>query len=293
MAVITAAGNGNWSVGGTWNGGVAPSTGDTADANGFSITLDQDVTCDLLRNNASTGGAFVVPAATTRVINASLQSNKASVMMYVGVGQTLTVNVPEGGNISQENASTGRPIYMTGGTLNINGDLTPSTYNWPIELHNSGAVCNFTGDILSGSGTRAFYNYQGTLNVITDECIVNGDYILNCLTLGTSALNITGKVRTTGSAGRIYTYRGTTSWKDQVVSIGEDEELHLYCSDTGTLDISGLKILNRGNLVINTPGTLTIDSGTRIYNMTPKAQCSIIGVASDPGLRVVAAYQAA
>jgi len=50
MANKFAISPGNWSSGGTWNDGVVPVSGDDVYANGFTITLDQDINVGSLRN---------------------------------------------------------------------------------------------------------------------------------------------------------------------------------------------------------------------------------------------------
>ena len=59
MPVIRAAASGNWSSPATWVGGVLPSNGDTVAANGFTITIDQNVTIGGANNPLVNAGSFV------------------------------------------------------------------------------------------------------------------------------------------------------------------------------------------------------------------------------------------
>ena len=66
MAIILAAANGNFTAPATWIGGVVPSSGDVAVANTRTVTLDQSVTVQELRNDttgSATAGGFFQPSA--------------------------------------------------------------------------------------------------------------------------------------------------------------------------------------------------------------------------------------
>jgi hypothetical protein len=58
MANIFAQQSGNWSATSTWQGGVLPGPNDVAIANGFTVTVDQDITVQRIRNNLGTTGGF-------------------------------------------------------------------------------------------------------------------------------------------------------------------------------------------------------------------------------------------
>jgi hypothetical protein len=59
MAVARAVANGNWSSTSTWNGGVLPSNGDTVIANGFNVTIDQDIAIGGANNPSVNAGSFI------------------------------------------------------------------------------------------------------------------------------------------------------------------------------------------------------------------------------------------
>jgi hypothetical protein len=59
MATARAIANGNWSATSTWNGGVLPGNGDTVYANGFNVTINQDILIGGANNPTVNAGSFV------------------------------------------------------------------------------------------------------------------------------------------------------------------------------------------------------------------------------------------
>jgi hypothetical protein len=59
MATARAIANGNWSATSTWNGGVLPGNGDTVYANGFNVTINQDINIGGANNPTVNAGSFV------------------------------------------------------------------------------------------------------------------------------------------------------------------------------------------------------------------------------------------
>jgi hypothetical protein len=56
MALRVAIASGNWSNPAIWNDGVLPNPGDIVASNGFTVTIDQNITVDLLTNAATAPG---------------------------------------------------------------------------------------------------------------------------------------------------------------------------------------------------------------------------------------------
>jgi hypothetical protein len=59
MATARAIATGNWSATSTWNGGVLPGNGDTVYANGFTVTIDQNINIGGANNPIVNAGSFV------------------------------------------------------------------------------------------------------------------------------------------------------------------------------------------------------------------------------------------
>jgi hypothetical protein len=226
MAVRYAVATGNWSSTSTWNGGTLPTSADDVYANGFTVTIDQNVTVFSIRNTAQTpavaGGGFVLNdgftlagnlfAGATNLLTYS-GTTSATVQGTVNVGaNTIVFNTVSGtlnviGNIiNNNNAGFGIRVQNTG-RLNIVGDvysLSGSAYLTSINIV-SNATINITGNIYT-SGTGVFSSQS--LITINSQCTLNisGNVTHNssngtssyCIILNTgsanSIINITGSV---------------------------------------------------------------------------------------------------
>lgn len=147
MATIKAQANGVWSEIASWSGGIIPGPGDVAVANGFTITVDTNVTCAEVRNDttygATAGGRFALNNGITLTANvyaggtansngcvSASASGPSTIIgdVYAGTGcigarnggaQTLTIIGTVYGN--------GYGPGSTGITANIHGAVNAST----------------------------------------------------------------------------------------------------------------------------------------------------------------------
>jgi hypothetical protein len=94
MATARAIANGNWSATSTWNGGVLPGNGDTVYANGFNVTINQDINIGGANNPTVNAGSFVsgqwyevLFVGTTSWTGIGAASNTAgTIFLATGVG---------------------------------------------------------------------------------------------------------------------------------------------------------------------------------------------------------------
>lgn len=159
MANRYAVATGNWSNTATWNGGTLPQAGDVVRPNAFTVTIDQDITVESLRNNASSpavaGGAFVITSATTRTLNCNLIATPGGGSTANGLllrlQSTGVVNII--GNIT----NNGNPVGNVAGALSVEANST----------------VNHTGNATGGDNTAAYAVPCMAIRIIS-TCTFNG-----------------------------------------------------------------------------------------------------------------------
>jgi hypothetical protein len=173
MAVRYAVATGNWSDTATWDGGTLPTSADDVFANGFTVTIDQDVTVLSIRNTAQSpavaGGGYIL--LDTYTLNAALFAAAVNLLTYSG--------------------ST---------SANINGNILIGTANNVIDFNSSAGTLNIVGDI-QNNGTLGFgllVRNTGTLNVIGDV-YSNTNRNRQIRIQANATINITGDISSTGN----------------------------------------------------------------------------------------------
>jgi hypothetical protein len=163
MAERWAVANGNYSAGATWNSGTVPTASDVAHANGFTVTVDQDVTAISLTTRAGSvavaGGGF--NCNTSRTITANILAGSTTCLTSgVSVG---TPNITINGNIEAgTSGTTARGWFINNGNyanLTVNGNVTAGSAT-SINAHGiqiSGSVGNVivNGNVTAGPAPNA------------------------------------------------------------------------------------------------------------------------------------------
>jgi hypothetical protein len=226
MATIYATQSGNWSSTSTWVGGVLPTTGDDVFSNNKTITIDQDISVQTLRNLSNTtpaitaGGGFVISSVTgTRNItltgantvgytSAGIWGSGANVLTISATSSaTINLTYPTGQpqvNISSGSLITGNATINYVGTMNQNASFSP-VFN--IQNTAAGGTMNVVGNPI-GSGVEAAgilvsaagYTLNITGNLIGGGGAGNGNPSAVRLSAA-STLNVTGNVTAAGAAG--------------------------------------------------------------------------------------------
>lgn len=170
----TAAGSGGFSV---------PVSGDNAYANGKTVTIDANATCDKISNQAENGatggGGFIILA-----------------------GVTLTANVTAGATVSNSCLST---YFASPGSCTVVGTVTGGTAAaaFAIAQYATGTL-NITGNVNGGSNASAYGIYISSTGTVNVTGAVNSTltgyaaiYVLNSIACN---INITGNVTGTSVA---------------------------------------------------------------------------------------------
>ena len=184
MANRYAIASGNWDNPAIWDGGITvPQSGDDVRPNGFTVTINTDVTVTTLRNDAlapsAAGGKFVCNRNGT-IINANLVIGAPSVNLLDNT--TTAISWTVNGNITHGSFNNATGIFMTpASTLNFTGNATgsfSSGASYAYGINGASATVNAIGNMTGGSNQPSGSN----------------SYAINCFTL-----NLTGN--STGGSG--------------------------------------------------------------------------------------------
>jgi hypothetical protein len=201
MANVYATKTGNWSDTTVWNTGALPTASDDVRPNGFTVTINQDITVTTLLTNASSpavaGGTFIV-SGNGRIINANLQVGTSIVLSC-----STNINWFLNGNIGAYTAVNISTISMTGGgsfTMvgNVLGNGGASSNGTSIRSTATMNI-NITGNVTGGGNS--------TCHGVAIDLTAGGNINITGNILGGSAVNATGVLL--NNSGQILTVNGT------------------------------------------------------------------------------------
>ena len=270
MATARAIANGNWSSTSTWNGGVLPGNGDTVYANGFNVTINQDINIGGANNPTVNAGSFVsgqwyeiLFVGTTSWTAIGAASNTVgTIFLATGVGTgtgnaralatlTTAANTPAG-------ATGGGGSFAMSSPFAITTDLRAGT---TACLSVTGATALTLGGlrVISGSTASAHgCNYNGT----TTCTLANGTFTGGS---GTSAHAVnngsTGTINVSASCTFTGGNAGTNSFSLNNASTGTIN-VSASCTFTGGSNTSANAINNASTGAINVSASCTFIGGS-------------------------------
>jgi hypothetical protein len=157
MATRRAVANGNWSATGTWNGGVVPDNGDTVYANGFNVTINQNITIGGANNPTVNAGSFVsgqwyeiANVGTTNFTTIGAASNTASTIF-------LATGVGSGTGTAKAIATLTTAANATAGAAAGGGFTMSTVYAMTCDLRSGTTICL---DVTATSGTLVLENVR-------------------------------------------------------------------------------------------------------------------------------------
>lgn len=239
MAERYAVASGNWSALATWDGGASlPGAGDDVYANGFLVTIDQDVTVLSLRNMAGTtaaaGGRFIV--STSRTITADLYADPLEVVTTSGAS-VVVVN----GNVTGGSAGNSYAIAHGSTSLQINGNVTGGSGNSAAGVYIISGNITVVGNVTGGSGSAA-----------------RGIWISHTSTTATITGDVTGGSHAT-AYGVFHDSTGTVTVTGNVTAA---TAIGTYNNSTGKMLISGTATASSGASAVSNNSTGIISIGT-------------------------------
>jgi len=279
MADRWAVATGNWSSTATWNGGTLPTSADDVFADGFTVTIDQNVTVLSIRTTQRTGGTagggFILNAGI--IVNANIIAGNSTVLtrstgsgasfingnitgvtsgtgisaviLSASAGSLVIVGNVIGGGGSNSNDGVAVLNSVTTGSLTITGNVTggSSSVCRGVWTGNSSAIITINGNVSPGSG----HSCHGVINSNPLFIVgtVSGGSTANAGVAVENLLN--GSVSITGTV------------------IGGNVSGAIGSSSTGSITINGNVIAGVVSAISNTSsGTVTIN-GTITGNGSP------------------------
>jgi hypothetical protein len=132
MALRYAVSTGNWSSPATWDGGITiPGAGDVVRPNNFTVTIDQDITIEELRNDAggsaAANGNFILTGDFTISVGISIQCFATNLLTYNGVGQASIIGAFNGASIISSETTNYTAVVTHAGTGHLTVSMSMSS----------------------------------------------------------------------------------------------------------------------------------------------------------------------
>lgn len=233
MALIKAQASGNWSSTGTWSGGVVPSANDTVYANGFTVTINQNI--NLTGSTVDQSGSFI-PGHLYQIVSVGT-TNFALVANCItpgtNAGTAVAISSTVGAIFQAVNAGT-----ATTGTARRMGALF-NHVNTPLTIATGGGFA-----ISSNYNITGAYILAGSANCLTISGTANST-LTNCY--------CTGSPFTLSTRGILFSSSGTLTCSNMVVAGGRisgttsaNGPHGIESTSTGTLAFSDASLINGG-----------------------------------------------
>ncbi len=280
MATARAIANGNWSNTATWNGGVLPGNGDTVYANGFNVTINQDINIGGANNPTVNAGSFVsgqwyevlfVGTTSWSGIGAT-SATAGTIFLATGVGSgtgtaralatlTTAANTPAG-------AAAGGSFAMSS-PFAITTDLRAGTTTC-LSVTGATALTLDGLRVVGGSGAGSHgCNYAGTTTcTLSNATIVSstgGGAPAAMINSSTGTVNVTSPCTFTGSGGTALNNNssGTINIASSCTFAGGAANAHgLSNNSTGSVNITASCAFTGGIQASGGSGVNNASSGT-------------------------------
>jgi hypothetical protein len=279
MATARAIASGNWSATGTWNGGVLPGNGDTVYANGFTVTIDQNINIGGANNPTVNAGSFVsgqwyeITTSGTTSFPGAAANTVGTIFQASGVGSGTGQARARATLTTASNAAAGASAgggFIASSTWSVPCDLRAGTTNC---LTLSGSA-NFTQSNLffvAGGATNqnALVNTgTGTISVTSCTITANQQIAIQNTSTGSVVANSCVMTGPTGVSGAAIVNSGASPSSITITGstiAGATTGQTILSSSTGTVNISTSTITggsgaNAPTVNITGAGTVNISS---------------------------------
>jgi hypothetical protein len=175
VAIRWAVASGNWSSTATWNGGTLPAVDDDVFADGWNVTINQNITAISLnttqRSGGTNGGEFV--CTTNRTINANIIAGGNRCLNISTGTATIVVNGNVFAGATGFSGADGIILQSVGAvTLTINGNLFGGGSNNcnGLRMNNANHSVTVNGNAQAGTNATAY----GINNTSIGSVTLNG-----------------------------------------------------------------------------------------------------------------------
>ena len=186
MANRYAVATGNWSNTAIWDGGTLPGAGDVVRPNGFTVTIDQDITVQELTDNAlapaTFGGSFSVNSNNRTLTCDLLKRLGASTLLTIQAGANNTSIIGNLNNTTGVFNSIALNVSSTGST-NVTGNISLN------------AAQNGAYTILAAAAS-GILNYTGTMDMVASSAVSATTFLI----FGNMTVNVTGIINGSNTA---------------------------------------------------------------------------------------------
>ena len=217
MAIKYAVATGLWNATATWNGGVIPIAGDDVYANGFIVTINQNITVTKLSTEICPttllpGGQFIVNATRTLVCNVVAGTTLCLNQSAPNTTLTLIGNIYAGTAINAYGLYINCQANSSLTSLNMTGDIyagIPSGCHGVIQGITSGnnqnMSINLTGNVYSSATSNGILASTSTSHYMNPFTLVGNLYSSVVPAVGgfTGNATITGSIIASSTAATI------------------------------------------------------------------------------------------
>ena len=300
MATARAIASGNWSATGTWNGGVLPGNGDTVYANGFTVTIDQNVNIGGANNPTVNAGSFVsgqwyeiTTAGTTSFTGIGAAANTVGTIFQAsgvgsGTGQARARATLTTATNTAAGATTGGGGFTMSVSYNMTCDLRAGT---TVCLTFSGSASTTLDSVIVSAGSLAIAhavlnNGTGTINAKNLLNTISGNPATVLYNNSTGTVYVENCIIANHLAIQNLSNLGTISFVNCSINGGGTGTQAIQSS--GILNINNCTINGSGGSVNSTPVMLASASSNCIINNSTLTANVSICVNAAGGLSITA-----
>jgi hypothetical protein len=290
MATARAIANGNWSATSTWNGGVLPGNGDTVYANGFNVTINQDINIGGANNPIVNTGSLVsgqwyeivnvggqswtTLGAASNTVGTVFQSSGTGTAGNLGTARALATLTTATNTAA--GATVGGGVFTMSTIRAMTCDIRPGATTCLNVTATTGTLTLSGLRVISGSASGA-NGVNTTANTDIASCTFTGGSVaaIALNNAGTGAVNVSASCTFTGgsvSAAIALNNAGTGTVNVNASCTftgGPNAQALNNASSTGTINVSAsctftgggnsqaLINSNTGTVNVNAPCTFT------------------------------------